>query len=334
MKVAVFSTKAYDRQFLEAANSQYGHALHFFEPRLDEATAPLALGFPAICTFVNDRLDRKTLSAIAKGRTRLVALRCAGFNHVDLEAAAALGMTVVRVPAYSPYAVAEHTIALILSLNRKIHRAYSRVREGNFSLNGLLGFDLHNRTVGIVGTGKIGRIVGSILQSFGCQILAYDPYPHPEFIAQGVKYVAFEELAAASDIVTLHCPLTPQTYHLINSQIIEILKPGVMLVNTSRGALIETKAVIDGLKSEKIGYLALDVYEQEENLFFEDLSDRVIQDDTFERLLTFPNVIITGHQAFFTQEALTNIAQTTLASITDFEAGKDSPNQVTAEKLA
>lgn len=327
MKVAVFSTKAYDRQFLEAVNVSYGHELHFFEPRLNETTAPLAAGFPAICVFVNDRLNRKTLAAIAEGGTRLIALRSAGFNNVDLEAAAELEITVVRVPAYSPYAVAEHAIALILTLNRKIHRAYYRVREGNFSLNGLLGFDLHGRTVGIVGTGKIGRIVGRILQGFGCQLLAYDPYPSAEF-EEAARYVTFEELAAASDIVTLHCPLSPQTHHLIDAQAVDAMKSGVMLVNTSRGGLIDTQAVINGLKSEKIGYLALDVYEQEENLFFEDLSNKVIQDDTFERLLTFPNVIITGHQAFFTEEALTNIAQTTLANIAEFEEGKECSNQI------
>ena len=270
---------------------------------------------------------------IAGGGTRLIALRCAGFNNVDLKAAAELGMTVVRVPAYSPYAVAEHTVALILTLNRKLHRAYNRVREGNFSLDGLLGFDLHGRTVGIVGTGKIGRIVGQILQGFGCKILAYDLYPNPEFEASGAQYVEPLELAAKSDIITLHCPLTPETHHIVNAETINYIKPGVMLVNTSRGALIDTKAIIDGLKSKKIGYLALDVYEQEEDLFFEDLSNEVIQDDVFQRLLTFPNVIITGHQAFFTENALKNIAETTLSNITDFEKGKSCPNQVSLEQI-
>ena len=333
MKVAVFSTKAYDRRFFEAVNADYGHELDFFEPRLSEHTATLASGCPVVCVFVNDRLDRQTLKAIADGGTRLVALRCAGFNNVDLAAAADLGLTLVRVPAYSPYAVAEHTVALILTMNRKIHRAYNRVREGNFALNGLLGFDLHGRTVGIFGTGKIGRIVGKILQGFGCKILAYDLYPNSEFAASGVQYVEPLELAAQSDIITLHCPLTPETHHIVNAESINYMKPGVMLVNTSRGGLIDSRAIIDGLKSKKIGYLGLDVYEQEENLFFEDLSDEVIQDDLFQRLLTFPNVIVTGHQAFFTENALENIAQTTLANIKDFEEDKPCPNQINLQEI-
>ena len=333
MKVAVFSTKAYDRRFLEAVNTDYGHELDFFEPRLSEHTATLASGFPAVCVFVNDRLDRQTLKAIADGGTRLVALRCAGFNNVDLQAAADLGLTLVRVPAYSPYAVAEHTVALILTMNRKIHRAYNRVREGNFALNGLLGFDLYGRTVGIFGTGKIGRIVGKILQGFGCKILAYDLYPNSEFAASGVQYVEPLELAAQSDIITLHCPLTPETHHIVNAESINYMKPGVMLVNTSRGGLIDSRAIIDGLKSKKIGYLGLDVYEQEENLFFEDLSNEVIQDDLFQRLLTFPNVIVTGHQAFFTENALENIAETTLANIKDFEEDKPCPNQIDLQQI-
>ena len=333
MKVAVFSTKAYDRRFLEAVNIDYGHELDFFEPRLSEHTATLASGFPVVCVFVNDRLDRQTLKAIALGGTRLVALRCAGFNNVDLQAAAELGLTLVRVPAYSPYAVAEHTVALILTMNRQIHRAYNRVREGNFALNGLLGFDLHGRTVGIFGTGKIGRIVGKILQGFGCKILAYDLYPNSEFVASGVQYVEPLELAAQSDIITLHCPLTPETHHIVNAESINYMKPGVMLVNTSRGGLIDSRAIIDGLKSKKIGYLGLDVYEQEENLFFEDLSNEVIQDDLFQRLLTFPNVIVTGHQAFFTENALENIAQTTLSNITDFESDNPCPNQIDLQSI-
>ena len=328
MKIAVFSTKKYDRHFFETVNANYNYELVFFKPRLSESTAVLASGCPGVCVFVNDQLDRQTLKTLARNGTRLIALRCAGYNNVDLKAATELGMKVVRVPAYSPYAVAEHTIALILTLNRKTHKAYNRVREGNFSLDGLLGFDLHGRTVGIAGTGKIGRIVGKILQGFGCKILAYDLYPNAEFAASGVKYVEPLELAEKSDIITLHCPLTPETHHIINEQSINCMKPGVMLINTSRGALIDTKAIIKGLKSKKIGSLALDVYEQEENLFFEDLSNEVIEDDVFQRLLTFPNVIITGHQAFFTENALQNIAQTTLTNITDFEQGKSCPNQV------
>jgi D-lactate dehydrogenase len=331
MKVAVFSTKAYDRRFLEAANADRRHELVFFEARLTADTAVLATGFPAVCAFVNDQLDEKTLKALSEQEIRLIALRSAGFNHVDLTAATELGLTIVRVPAYSPYAVAEHAIGLILTLNRKIHRAYNRVREGNFSLDGLLGFDLHGKTVGIVGTGKIGVIVAQILKGFGCQLLTYDLYPNPECEALGAKYVELPELFAASDIITLHCPLTPETYHLINDQALEQMKPGVMLINTSRGALVDTEAVIGALKSRKIGYLGLDVYEQESDLFFEDLSEEVIQDDVFQRLLTFPNVLITGHQAFFTENALKNIAETTLSNITDIEQGRPCPNQISSD---
>jgi len=333
MKVAVFSTKTYDRRFLEAANTDYRHELVFFEPSLNVETIILASSFPAVCVFVNDQLDEKVLKALQEQGTRLIALRCAGFNNVDLTAATQLGITVVRVPAYSPYAVAEHTIGLILTLNRQIHRAYNRVREGNFALEGLLGFDLHDRTVGIIGTGKIGMIVTQILKGFGCQLLAYDLYPNPDFETLGAKYVELPELLGTSDIISLHCPITPQTYHLIDRQALEQMKQGVMLINTSRGALIDTKAVIDALKSKKIGYLGLDVYEQESDLFFEDLSNEVIQDDLFERLLTFPNVIITGHQAFFTENALHNIAQITLSNITDFEQGNHCPNQISLEQM-
>jgi len=332
MKVAVFSTKPYDRLFLEQANqkitAKYRHELSFFQPRLDAQTSALAQGFEAVCAFVNDVLDRPTLENLHQQGVKLIAMRCAGYNNVDLETAQELGLTIVRVPAYSPYAVAEHAIALMLTLNRKIHKSYNRVREGNFALNGLLGFDLHNRVVGIVGTGKIGRIAGAILHGFGCQILAYDPYPNQEFGDRYANYVDFEDLLKVSDIVTLHCPLTADNHHLINDKAISLMKPGVMLINTSRGALIDTQAVIKGLKSSQIGYLALDVYEQEADLFFEDLSGEIIQDDVFERLLTFPNVIITGHQAFFTKEALNNIAETTLGNITKFEADGIGANQV------
>lgn len=328
MKVAVFSTKSYDRQFLEPEAKNCGHEMVFFEPRLTFETSPLAAGFPAICVFVNDKLDEKTLSAIANGGTRLIALRSAGYNNVDLAAARNLGLTVVRVPAYSPHAVAEHTVALILALNRKIHRAYARVREGNFSLDGLLGFDLYERTVGIVGTGKIGAIVAKILNGFGCNLLAYDTKPNPDCRALGVKYVELSELFASSDIVSLHCPLTDETYHLIDADVLNQMKKGVMVINTSRGALIDTEAAIAALKSGKLSYLGLDVYELETDLFFEDLSNSIIQDDVFERLLTFPNAIVTGHQAFFTENALKNIAQTTISNITDFEQGRICPNEV------
>ena len=333
MKVAVFSTKPYDRLSLEKANhnneGKYRHELSFFQPHLDGQTSTLAQGFEAICAFVNDVLDRTTLEDLCQQGVKLIALRCAGYNNVDLKAAKELGLTIVRVPAYSPYAVAEHAIALILTLNRKIHKSYSRVREGNFSLNGLLGFDLHDRVVGIIGTGKIGRIAGQILHGFGCQILAYDPYPNEDFGDRYAEYVDFQDLLTVSDIISLHCPLTADNYHLIDEDAIALMKPGVMLINTSRGALIDTQAAIKGLKSSQIGYLALDVYEREADLFFEDLSGEIIQDDVFERLLTFPNVIITGHQAFFTEEALNNIAETTLANITSFSETGTCANQVT-----
>lgn len=332
MKVAVFSTKLYDHQFLEAANRNHHHEFAFFKPHLNRDTAVLAAGYPGVCIFVNDQADSPTLEYLAARGTRLIALRCAGFNNVDINAAAQLGIKVVRVPAYSPYAVAEHTIGMILALNRKYHRAYNRVREGNFSLDGLMGFDLHGRTVGIIGTGKIGVLVAQILKSFGCQILAYDVYHNPECTALGVEYVELGEIYSRSDIISLHCPLTPATHHLISTEAINQMKPGVMLVNTSRGALIDAHAVIKGLKSGKIGYLGLDVYEKESNLFFEDLSDVIIQDDVFERLVTFPNVLITAHQAFFTEEALRNIADTTVANITDIETGKKCPNLVEPER--
>lgn len=333
MKVAVFSTKPYDKIFLEAANTDHVHDLVFFEARLTSETAALASGFPAVCVFVNDQLDASVLNTIARSGTRLVALRCAGFNNVDLAAAHDLDITVVRVPAYSPHAVAEHTLGLILTLNRHIHRAYNRVREGNFALDGLIGFDLNKRTVGIIGTGQIGAVVAQILKGFGCQLLAYDPFPNPALEEFKARYVSLSEIFAQSDIITLHCPLTPDTYHLISTHALQQMKPGVMLINTSRGALLDTQAVIHALKSGKIGYLGLDVYEEEADLFFEDFSGRVIQDDVFARLLTFPNVLITGHQGFFTRDALGQIAATTLANISAVERGEATPNEITVGRL-
>jgi D-lactate dehydrogenase len=333
MNVAVFSTKPYDRRFLSAANVDGAHDLTFFEPRLTIETSVLAAGFPAISVFVNDVLDRAVLEVLAAGGTRIISLRSAGFNHVDLEAAAEFGLTVVRVPAYSPHAVAEHTVALILALNRKLPRAFNRVREGNFSLDGLLGFDLHGKTIGIVGTGRIGAVVAQIMAGFGCRLLAHDLQVNEACVALGVDYVSLPDLLSACDVVTLHAPLTPQTYHLIDQEAVRRMKAGVMLVNTSRGALLDTLAVIDGLKSGQIGSLALDVYEEEEDLFFEDLSGIVLQDDVFARLLTFPNVLITGHQAFFTHEALTAIAETTLANISAIEHGLPCENVVTFERV-
>jgi D-lactate dehydrogenase len=333
MRVAVFSTKPYDEQYLREANVRHGHELAFLEPRLTAQTASLAAGAECVCAFVNDTLDREVLERLAEDGTRLVALRSAGFNHVDLRAAHDLGLTVVRVPAYSPYAVAEHAVGLILAMNRKIHRAHMRVREGNFALGGLLGFDLHGRTVGVVGTGTIGTVFARIMTGFGCSLLAYDPFPNPACDTLGVRYVPLAELFAASDIVALHCPLTPATHHLIDGGALEQMRDGVMLVNTSRGALVDTSAVIDALKSGKLGYLGLDVYEEEEGLFFEDLSDRVITDDVFSRLLTFPNVLVTGHQAFFTEEALEHIAATTLGNITAVERGAGEVHVVTLDRV-
>lgn len=328
MRVAVFSAHTYDRQFFDAANLTRRHELHYLEARLSAATCVLAEGYPAVCAFVNDQLDAAALAALARGGTRLVALRSAGFNHVDVTAARREGLTVARVPAYSPYAVAEHTVALILALNRRLYRAYSRVREGNFALDGLLGFDLHGATVGIVGTGKIGRGVARIMHGFGCRLLGHDVAPSDECRALGLDYVPLERLFAESSIVTLHTPLTPETRHLIDAAALARMPTGVMIVNTGRGALVDTRALIDGLKSGKIGYLGLDVYEEEEGLFFQDLSSAVIQDDLFARLLTFPNVIVTGHQAFFTRQAMTAIAETTLENVDAFERGRRSGNEI------
>ncbi|MGC9526301.1 MAG: 2-hydroxyacid dehydrogenase [Limnospira sp.] len=331
MKVAVFGSQIYDRRFFDEANSrrETPHELVYFEARLRSRTAPLASGFPAVCIFVNDEADAETLKILAQNGTKLIALRCAGFNNVDLQTAAELGMKVVRVPAYSPYAVAEHTVGLILTLNRKIHKAYNRVREDNFTLNGLLGFDLNGSTVGIIGTGRIGMIFAQIMHGFGCHLLGYDAYPNDGFQQIGdSRYVELPELFANSDIISLHCPLLNETHHIINEGAIAQMKKGVMLVNTSRGALIDTSAVIQGIKSGMIGSLGIDVYEQEDQFFFEDWSGEIIQDDTFQLLQSFPNVVITGHQAFFTKEALTAIAETTVGNIADFEGGKDLKNEV------
>jgi D-lactate dehydrogenase len=333
MKIAVFSTKSYDRDYLTSANATCGHDLTFYEPRLTAQTAPLATGFPCVCAFVNDVLDAQVLLTLARQEIRLIAMRCAGFNNVDLRAAELLGLTVTRVPAYSPHAVAEHSVALILALARKLHKAYIRVREGNFALDGLSGTDIHGRTVGVVGTGKIGTAVCRIMQGFGCQLLAHDVHRSPEIEELGGRYVDTEELFAKSDIITLHCPLAPSTHHLINEEALARMKRGVILVNTSRGALIDTLSAIRGLKSGKIGALGLDVYEEEADLFFEDLSDRVIQDDVFSRMLTFPNVIITGHQAFFTHGALEAIAEETLSNITSFEQGQRPNGLISAELI-
>ncbi|HIK32499.1 MAG TPA: 2-hydroxyacid dehydrogenase [Oscillatoriales cyanobacterium M59_W2019_021] len=331
MRVAIFSTKSYDRQFFEAANREYRHELIFFEPRLTAETAILANGYPVVCAFINDRLDATTLQILAAGGTHSIALRSAGFNHIDLKTAKNLGLTVVRVPAYSPYAVAEHAVALILMLNRKLYRAYNRVREDNFSLEGLLGFDLHGSTVGIVGTGKIGACFARIMHGFGCHLLAYDIHPNPECLELGVEYAELPEVLGKADIVSLHCPLIPATERLINRETLQYFQLGAMLINTSRGGLIDTEAAIKALKSGRLGSLGIDVYEQEENLFFEDLSTSIIQDDTFQLLQSFNNVVITAHQGFFTRNALEEIAKTTLQNITDLERGIPCANEIHSE---
>ncbi len=330
MRIAVFSTQSYDRAHLESANAAHGHELTYLEPRLTTETAALADGFPAVCCFVNDDLGAAVLIRLARGGVRLIALRCAGFNHVDLVAARELGLRVARVAQYSPDAIAEHTIGLILTLNRKLHRAYARVRDGNFSLEGLEGFELRGRTAGVVGTGAIGSAVARILRGFGCNVLATDLRHDPGLTSLGVEYAELDRVLHESDIITLHCPLTDATRHLIGAEALARMKRGVMLINTSRGGLVDTRAVIDGLKSGRIGYLGIDVYEEEENLFFRDLSTGVIRDDVFARLLTFPNVLVTAHQGFFTHNALARIASTTLSNVTAFERGAALDNEVPA----
>ena len=318
MKVAVFSTKVYDQKFLEEANKDFHHDFKFFDIHLTSETCQLAFGFEVVCGFVNDDFNKDVLTRLAEHGTKLIALRCAGFNNVDLAAAKALNLTIVRVPAYSPFGVAEHAMMLILALNRKIYRAYNRIHDGNFSLEGLLGFEIYGKKVGILGTGRIGASMARIVKGFNAEILAYDPYKNPECEALGVRYVTTEELFRECDIISLHLPLTKENYHLIDKKALSQMKKGVMLINTSRGGLIDSACLIEGLKSGKIGYLGLDVYEEEDALFFEDLTGQVIHDDVFARLLTFPNVIITGHQAFFTDKAMQNIAQTTLKNIADY----------------
>lgn len=330
MRIAFYSTHTYDKACFDKANAEYGHELVYLEPRLTSETARLAEGFPAICCFVNDDLGAGALIRLARDGVRVIALRCAGFNHVDLVAARELGLRVLRVAQYSPDAIAEYTLGLILTLNRKLHRAYSRVRDGNFALDGLEGFELRGRTAGVVGTGAIGAAVARILRGFGCHVLAHDLRPSESLAASGVQYVALDRLLAESDIITLHCPLLPETRHLIDGEAVARMKRGVMLINTSRGALIDTRAAIDGLKSGRVGYLGIDVYEEEEQLFFRDLSGGVIRDDVFARLLTFPNVLVTAHQAFFTHNALERIAATTLGNLAAFEQGLALDNEVRA----
>ena len=330
MNIAFFSTKKYDQDFFDSTNTDFNHQLTFFETGLNEHTASLTKDFNAVCVFVNDDLNAATIDQLAKNGIQLIALRCAGFNNVDLKAAAEKNIKVVRVPAYSPQAVAEHAVALILTLNRKTHKAYNRVRENNFSLEKLTGFNLYGKTVGVIGTGIIGQCFAKIMLGFGCKVLAYDIKPNEELKSSGVEYVELEKLLKASDIISLHCPLNEHTHHLIDGNAFEKMKDGAMLINTGRGALIDTSAVVEALKSEKLGYLGIDVYEQESGLFFNDLSETVNKDDDFLRLMSFPNVLITGHQGFFTKEALEQIAQVTLQNLTDFENGAALENEVKA----
>ena len=320
MRVAVFSSKPYDEQYLGVAAAGSPHKLDFFEPSLNGDVVKLAADHEAVCVFVHDEVNGNVLRELAEHGVRLVALRAAGFNNVDLDVAKEVGIKVCRVPAYSPYAVAEHAVALILSLLRRTPRAYNRVRDGNFALDGLLGYDVNGKCVGVVGTGRIGTVFAGIMKGFGCRLLAYDPYPNEDMKKLGAKYVELRELFEQADIIALHAPLTSETHHLVNAATLSVVKPGVMVVNTSRGGLIDTEAAIDALKDGRLGYLGLDVYEEEHAVgFFEDQSASIIQDDTFARLLTFPNVLITAHQAFFTAEALQNIAETTMANLTAFE---------------
>lgn len=328
MKLAVYSTKQYDRKYLEQVNEDYGFELEFFDFLLSERTAKNAVGCEAVCIFVNDDGSRPVLEELAELGVRFIALRCAGFNNVDLDAAKELGMQVVRVPAYSPEAVAEHAVGMMMTLNRRIHRAYQRTRDANFSLEGLIGFNMHGRTAGVIGTGKIGIAALRILKGFGMRLLAFDPYPNPLALELGAEYVDLSTLFAESDVISLHCPLTPENHHLLNADAFALMKDGVMIINTSRGALIDSQAAIDALKQQKIGALGMDVYENERDLFFEDKSNDVIQDDIFRRLSACHNVLFTGHQAFLTAEALTSIAGTTLHNLQQLHRGQPCENQL------
>ncbi|MBR2624152.1 MAG: 2-hydroxyacid dehydrogenase [Paludibacteraceae bacterium] len=329
MKIAVFSTQKYDREFLSAVPTE--HKFVFFEAQLNTDTVNLTQGFDGVCIFVNDHADSEIISELKNNGIKVIALRCAGFNNVDVKAAEKAGIRVVRVPAYSPEAVAEHAVALIMTLNRKTHKAYLRIKENNFSLERLTGFNIYGKTVGVIGTGKIGKAFCKIMLGFGAKVIAYDKFEDDEAKKLGIKYVTFEEVLKNSDIISLHCPLTPETKYMIDWEAFANMKDGVMLINTSRGALINTKDAILALKRGKIGYLGIDVYEQEEHLFYKDLSENIIPDDTIARLMSFPNVMMTSHQGFFTKEALTEIAATTVGNIDCVAQGKPSPNEVKSE---
>jgi len=327
-KIAFFDSKPYDIECFTRANENFGYTIKFFKERLNSDTAVLSRGYDALCAFVNDEIDKATVEILKESGIRMIALRCAGYNNVDLKAVFEQ-IHIARVPAYSPYAVAEHAMALILTLNRKTHRAYYRTRDNNFTINGLMGIDLHGKNAGVIGTGKIGRIMAGILKGFGMRILAYDAFPNKAFEETGgCQYAALETLYRESDVITLHCPLLPDTRHMINRESIGKMKNGVMIINTSRGQLIDTRALIKGLKSKKIGSAGLDVYEEESEYFFEDHSDSGVDDDMLARLLTFNSVLVTSHQAFFTREALKNIADTTMGNITEFFEGKQMTNEI------
>ncbi|MEO8237162.1 MAG: 2-hydroxyacid dehydrogenase [Flavobacterium sp.] len=326
-KIAFFSTQPYDRTFFNQYNSGFGFELHFFETQLNPKTVILIENASIVCVFVNDIVNEAVIKQLAEKNVKIIALRCAGFNNVDLEAAKKYNLKVCRVPAYSPQAVAEHAMAMILTLNRKTHKAYNRVREQNFSLNGLLGFDLFGKTIGIIGTGNIGKVFAKIALGFGCKVLAYDIVTNLEMEKDGVVFTDLNTVFTESDIISLHCPLNNETKHVINKKSIDLMKDHVMIINTSRGGLIETACVIEGLKEEKIGYLGIDVYEQEEKLFFRDLSADIIQDDAIQRLMSFPNVLVTAHQAFFTNEALTQIALITFENIKSLLTKNDIENK-------
>jgi D-lactate dehydrogenase len=330
VRVAIFSAQSYERTLLDELNAGHRHELVYFDTLLGPGTASLAAGFPAVSVIVNDSVTADVLKHLAAGGTKLVATRSTGFNHIDVRAARELGIQVVRVVDYSPNSVAEFAVGLLLALNRKIPRAYNRTREGNFQLDGLMGFDLVGRTVGVIGTGKIGTIFARIMAGFGCKLLGFDQRHSPEFERLGGRYADAEQLQAEADIVSLHCPLTPQTHHIVNARTLARAKRGALLINTSRGGLVDTEAAIEALKSGQLGGMAIDVYEQEAGLFFRDLSSTVIADDVIQRLVSFPNVIVTGHQAFFTREALGTILDTTLTSISDFAAGRPLANEIDA----
>lgn len=329
LKVLIYDTHSFEKENFCSQNESYHHELNFFEGKLNEKTVDLAKGFPCICPFVNDKINREIIQKLSQNGTKLIALRSAGFNHVDLNAAQEFSMKVVRVPEYSPYSVAEHAVGLLLALNRKIYKAYNRVRDGNFSLEGLVGFDLHGKSIGVIGTGKIGKVFIDIMKGFGCYILAYDLIPDAKFMEDpSVKYVTLDEVFKSSDVISLHLPLSRNNLHFIDQSAIDKMKTGVILINTSRGKLIDTQALIKGLKSGRLGGAGLDVYEEEENYFFSDHSNDILSDDQLARLMTFPNVLLTSHQGFLTREALSNIAQITLQNIKDFEENFELVNEV------